>query len=470
MTLQFQEQVLKYLLQFKEGKKYVGIMDNTCFEQPHDKIVFDMLSAYVTKFDVIPSKTSMLEWFDREAKDAGVKEDVYNSMTRRIKLLYEPVAEETQLIRFSIVEFTQRLQTKHLFISNVDKVASGDEKFFMDLYKQMTKITKLHDDQDENEKNRGGMLLRDHELHKFEKVDGVPTDLKGLNRMTAAKGFYTPQLVVLMGAPKSFKTGTLLNIALGYVRDGLNVYYADTENGIGAIRTRSRQAMLHCERGELKDLNPKALEVVEAYKRMGGDMEIDFFPARSKTLDDVDENLTYLWDNFGWKADLIIYDYLDLFEPVDKSVKEPRFKIQNVYHHAVRLNNKWDTFAITVSPVGRKAVSKEVINMSDFAEDFAKAYNCHAAFAICQTDDEIAAGIARIVPVAQRDGAQYDGTEYTTCYIRIEHARMLIEELTKIQYDRLLDEAISGRVVRKDTPDKGKGGTKLRNSRRLKDE
>lgn len=467
MTVKFQEQVLKYLLQQKEGKRFITLIDNTCFEIASDKIIFDMLKEYVTKFNVLPSKVSLLEWFDRNAKEAKLKEDIKTAMVNRIVVMYEPLSEETNLIRLSIVEFAQRLQTKHLFLENVDKVKEGDEAFFQLLARQMLKIGKLTEANEDEEKNKGGFLLKDHDNFKYDVIkEAKPTDLKGLNKLTAAGGFYSPQLIVLMAAPKGFKTGTMLNIVLGMVRDGLNVYYADTENGIGAIRTRSLQKMLDCEVSELREMKDKAKEVVKWYKKMGGDMEIDFYPARSKTLDDVDENLEYLKAEFGWVPDVIVYDYLDLFEPADKSVKEPRFKIQNVYHHAVRLNNKWGCFAITVSPVGRKAVSKEVIQMSDFAEDFAKAYNCHAAFALCRTDDEILAGIARLVPVAQREGVAFQG-DFTTVFLEIDEKRMHIAEIDRIEHSRRLDNALSGRVVAKAE----KGAKKpVRNGKKVSDE
>lgn len=463
MTIQFQEQVLKYLLQYNESKKYVGIMDNTCFEQPSDKIIFDLLQGYVTKFNVIPSMVSFIEWWHIQAKQAGVKEDMVVSLVKRIKVLYQPMTEETKLIKHSLVEFTQRLQTKHLFLDNVDKVKEGDEKFFNQLHRKMVKISKIGEEGDE-EKNKGGFLLKDWAYTTDLDVEGVPIDLKAINRMTASGGFYSPQLIVLMGAPKSFKTGTMLNIALGLMRDGYKVYYADTENGIGAIRTRAAQAMLQCTRAELKDLKAVAREVVSRWDKMGGDMIIDFYPARSKNLGDVDERLEELKAE-GWMPDFIFYDYLDLFEPENSKVVESRFKIQNVYHHAVRINNKYNAAAFTVSPVSRGAVSKEVINMKDFSEDFAKAYNCHAAYAICQTEEETTAGLARIVPVAQRDGTQYKGDD-TTCYVRIEHPRMILEELDRETYSQLMDDAIGGRI-----DEKKKRPTNLRNGKRkLEDE
>lgn len=107
--------------------------------------------------------------------------------------------------------------------------------------------------------------------------------------------------------------------------------------------------------------------------------------------------LERLRDERGWVPDVILWDYPDLFEPTDKSIKDKRLKIQAVYFEIINLNHKWGCFSMGLSQISRNAVNKAVINMKDFAEDFGKAANCHAAFAICRTEEEMEAGTARLI-------------------------------------------------------------------------
>ena len=431
MRADFQEEILKFVLQTKEGKKFRSYLEKELWDVPVNQVVFDAYANYVDTFSGVPSKVTLMEFIDRELKKKKgekISKEVYQAIEKQVYHLYEPFQEDASLIRTSIIEFAQRKKTKNLFRDNVDKVRDGDENFFRSLFSDMSKIVKLTDDQEDVEKNRSGFLLQGAAKLSFNHNEGTPTFLKALNRMTASGGFKTPELVIFMGAPKSFKTGTLLKLCIEMVRDGKKVYYADTENGINAIRNRFFQGLMECERYELEGLK-KSGEVDEMAKRvagMGGDLQVGFFPANSKTLDDVDAELEYLRDEFNWIPDIIAYDYLDLFKSGDKKITENRFRIQSVYHHAVRLNNKWDTFALSISTVGKAAVNKAVINMKDFGEDFAKAYNCHAAFAICRTEEEMELGYARIIPVAQREGVPYRGTN--TCMVKIDEARMIIEE------------------------------------------
>jgi len=135
-----------------------------------------------------------------------------------------------------------------------------------------------------------------------------------------------------------------------------------------------------------------------------------------------------LKDEHGWIPDIICWDYPDLMVPIDRTVREKRLKIQAVYHDIIRLNNEWGVFSMGLSQVNKDAVNKEVIDMTGFAEDFGKAANCHAAFALCATPVEQAAGIRRILPVVQREGVAYNRKNY--CVVKLDEAKMKLDEIT----------------------------------------
>ena len=184
-----------------------------------------------------------------------------------------------------------------------------------------------------------------------------------------------------MGAPKSFKTGLMLKIAVELVRDGYKVYYGDCENRVRRIRNRAKQAMLEVDHEEFKSgQHDKVLnEMTKRFKSLGGDMVIDHFPAYKCNVGDIDTNLQDLKDNHGWVPDVIMIDYADLMKPIDPKITEKRLMIQHVYFDLINLNNKWGTWCMTPTPVGKKAVEAAVIKITDFSEDFGKAYNCHSA-------------------------------------------------------------------------------------------
>lgn len=428
MTIDFQNLLLKFLLQTKEGKKYVPMLDNSCFDLSESQVVFDLLAKYINKYKTQPGKENMIEYFDKQAKKMNLKKDVYNVIDAAIRKSYEPFNSDTGQIREEILFFAQYKKTKNLFVEYSDKIKEGNE-VFKKILGEMGTIVKLAEDETGSENNKGGFLLADYTTSKAHLPKACPIFLKGINKMTAAKGFHTPQLVVFMGGPKAFKTGLILKMVIELVRDGERVYYADAENGAHSIITRAKQGMMEITREEYysNEHDEVLTEMVGRFKALGGDLNVDFYPAYTKTLLDVDAELEYLKEQKGWTPTVIVYDSIDHFLPSNNKITEKRLQIQSVYFEAIRLNNKWGMFAITPSQVRKEAVNKAVINLKDFAEDFAKAANCHAAFAICRTEEEMELGLARIVPVVQREGVRYDGRN--VCTVQIDEKRMVVNEI-----------------------------------------
>lgn len=442
MTLDFQKQLLQYLVQIREGRKFVGLLTSDVFDLPQHQVLLEALSNYIEKYGIQPSKPNFTEYIDRELTKSGdFPEDVYSSIEKELKFIYTPFKADTEMIKDVLVEEIQRKLTKALLVEAASKVKTGDSEYFDTLMYQMSKIVNLAKELEDEVHEKGSFLVEDYTGHLGTVVDGHATFIKGVNAMTAAKGFHSPQLVIFMGAPKSFKTGTLLNIALEYARDGYKVFYVDNENGLRSLRARFYQALLETTRDKLNEKDEKVIlkQIMKKFKVMKGDVFMEYFPAYASTTQDVENHLDKLKDENGWEPDIICWDYPDLLMPVDKTVKEKRLQIQHVYHDIIRLNNKRSVFSIGLSQVSKLAVNAEVIDMTHFAEDFGKAMNCHAAFALCATEVEQAAGIRRILPVVQREGVQYNKKNYAI--IKIDAPTMNIKELGMEEANVLVDAA-----------------------------
>ncbi len=169
---------------------------------------------------------------------------------------------------------------------------------------------------------------------------------------------------------------------------------------------------------------------------------MEYYPANIASTKDVDADLTVLKEEHGWEPDFIVWDYPDKMDCEDKTIKDTRIKIQHVYHDIIRLHNKWDCFGIGVSPVNKNAVGKAIIDMRDFAEDFQKAYNAHAAFALCATPEEEKAHIRRIVPVFQREGVGLSSGK--ACVVKLDEARMQMTELSFEEANKVIAEMEAG--------------------------
>lgn len=429
MTLEFQKELFKFILQDKkEGSKHIKLLEPSIFSQSEYQVLFDLAKKYFEKYKVLPSKASFLEFFDRSSKTLDLEKRILERLDKAIRELYVPFDLDSGIVKETIIEFAQYQKTKELFTKYASKLSEG-QNVFKEIQKEMNKIMSIGaEDNVMNSIVRGGSILEDAPPSVKKIVR--PCYLKGVNRTTSAGGFYTPQLIILMAAPKGFKTGNLIKMAIEYVKTGLKVYYVDMENGVDSIRHRGIQAFLECTRQDLEET-----ETLKAYrglreqiKLFGGDLIHDYYPSKGKSVLDVEAELDKLRDEHGWEPDMIFWDYPDLMKPVDPNIKDHRLKPTAVYEDIIKLNVRKNVISFGLSQVNRAALEKEVFTIADFAEDFGKAATAHAAFAICATPREKMAHLARIVPVMQREGQEYDGENFTI--VEIDHATMSVTPVT----------------------------------------
>ena len=240
-----------------------------------------------------------------------------------------------------------------------------------------------------------------------------------------------------MGGPKGFKTGLGINLVYGYLCDGLKIFVADYENGAAELYERLVQKMIYCTDKEVKQMsstirNDTTLQeiyesIMNFLKKLGGDIRISSFSSFLHGVNEAEAQLEYLSNEEGFVPDLAMWDYADLMAPRDRNNKEERFRVRDVYHNIISLNKAYKMFSLSFSQVSKEAVRKKVIDLRDFAEAFNKAANCHGAFAICRTDEELEAGVGRLVPVVQRKGVRYE--DKNEVYLLIDEAHQRCEEV-----------------------------------------
>ena len=433
MTVELQKDTLRFLAQSPKAKSLILGVVQKAFDLPEDQFIFSLIQTYWESYSKPPSRMALLEMFETETADKEIKAKTIALIRSGISRLFDPIEDE----EFTTASLIKKLKGKlslEMFRRFTKQVMAGED-IAEELLKEIDRISKI---ENQLEETISTSLVHDR-YYSFDDREPIETFISALNRMTSAGGFLPPELVILMGAPKSFKTGTALCLALNMVKMGYKVYWADFENGKHAILTRAKQHFLECTEKELKAwdriLTETGLSLKEVFRSImnytamiGGDFRVGEFRAHMDTLSDVEHDLDKLAED-NWKPDIIFYDYLDLVRSSNSRINEKRLIIQDVYHHAIRINFDRVTVGFSFSQVKQKALSKEVITVADFPEDFGKAANAHAAFAICRTPEEIEMQVARIVPVIQRKGVKYKpGNE---AIIFIDEARMMIKELDR---------------------------------------
>ncbi len=429
MDVRFQRNILKWLVQNRRGVDFLPLMEERLFDLAELKAAFQLMGGYLKEYKKLPKRAeSLLQYFRRESRGQTISDDLVERITLEIEACYD-LLSDPEIVQDSVVEYAQSKAMREILKDYRTKVDELDGTVLNSLLQDVNKVIDMARQGDEAA-DLGKLLLRHH--HEIEEniLDGHPCCYAGLNALTAKNGFLTPELIVFLGQPKSFKTGLLLNIALGYVRAGLNVYYVDCENSKNSIVRRMRQAMVKATYTEMrKQTYSKELdEIVLLTSKMGGDFGVDYYAGNSgKTIADVERNLQWYKEQYNWVPDVIIYDYLDLMDSTNRYVKNEQEKIQKVYFEAIDLNSRLGTFCFTGSQVNRNAVNKEDIDMTAFAKDFGKAANCHAAFALIRTADMMETGEMHIKPIAQREGVP--PSSHNKVRMKLNESRMMCEEI-----------------------------------------
>ena len=443
MTLAFQEDLLKFLFQDKSARVYHKYLDKNAFDDALHKQLYDLWAAYVKKYDQVPTQTHFENYLTSviQKSSISISDAISKELISSVTAMYSPREGSAKYIRDEIIQYAQRKATRELF-KEADKIKTAEADDFEKWLSKMEKIVRIGRDIDTFERNRGGMIFKEHKKFIHNKqVEATPIFLKQINRMTAAGGFYSPQNIVFLGAAKRFKTGLLLNIAVDLALTGHRVTYIDMENGVDSLRTRAYQVALDCIRRDVKKNRKVLSNMSETLEKLHADISLHFLPAGS-TIKDMEAILEYDRDEHNFLPHAIICDYAHKLRPSDKSIKDRRQQIQEVYTELPSLNQRWGTFSFTVSPVSSDGIDKWTMTEKDYAEDKSIAYNAHAAFAICRIKQEMINGTAHIIPINQREGTGYKENADTTCAIRIDEERMQIEELDSATYIELYQQYI----------------------------
>lgn len=430
MIKSFDTNVLKYMFQKKNTLNFIKYIEPKIFVDEVNRIIFTSLKKYIYKYKSIPNKQNFLHYLKQTSK---ISKQDFKELKKTISYYYLELTDykivEEHLLNKIKSKMFSILITEGIDISddfNTDSFAQHEDKI-ESFHKRVRDIKNL-DINSFAKSSKGIFLISDLNKKLKRRFSAHPFFLDTVNKMTSLGGFYAPQLVVFMGAPKSFKTGFLIKSGVEYMRDGLNVFYADLENGEENIFMRHKQCLLECAANEIVNFNDELNEIKEKLLMINaGEIYIERFRKKLDNFEAIDAKLEFLHEEHGFKPDFIISDYIDLMgKGKDLKTDDKRLIIQHNYAMADNINEKYGCFQFTVSKLKREAIKKEWVSAEDAAEDFEKIYNAHAVFALMRSEEEIELNTGRLIPVVQREGASY---LKIACNLEIDAENFVIKEM-----------------------------------------
>lgn len=407
-SIEFQLEVLRFLIQGKESLLYISKIKPGYFTLIEHSIVVEALIKFVKKYQRIPSEVLMIEQVKTllEGKnyvDLVTKDDIPN-IHKLISELYNKPLKDVDII----------LENIHKFIAYIELKALNESMDFSDYNSYETyqlKLTKILQNSKPQKKDEPLLMVSGTAMRQLmRKVDPdvVPTPFWQLNKLGNGDGYSKNSLFVLIDRPKRRKTFALINIARGYLAMRKNVLYIDTENGKNQLMDRMIQSTLNKTKREMLtgDYDKMEQRHMRKYKRLGVEFIVERVPATIADCNTIKNLVRKLESEKGIKVHVIMIDYAAKLASISRD-KDDVERINNVYIDIDNMGDELGLDAIwTAQHVTREGAKHQETRYED--NDIASAIsiirNAKCVMGLNSTPDEEEHNIMRMEVVVQRDG------------------------------------------------------------------
>ncbi len=407
-SIEFQLEVLRFLIQGKESLLYISKIKPGYFTLIEHSILVEALIKFVKKYQRIPSEVLMIEQVKtllegKDYTDLVTKEDIPN-IHKLISELYNKPLKDVDIV----------LENIHKFIAYIELKALNESMDFSDYNSYeiyQAKLTKILQNSKPQKKDEPLLMVSGTAMRQLmRKVDPdiVPTPFWQLNKLGNGDGYPKNSLFVLIDRPKRRKTFALINIARGYLAMKKNVLYIDTENGKNQLMDRMIQSTLNKTKREMLtgDYDKMEQRHMRKYKRLGVEFIVERVPATIADCNTIKNLVRKLESEKGIKVHVIMIDYAAKLASISRD-KDDVERINNVYIDIDNMGDELGLDAIwTAQHVTREGAKHQETRYED--NDIASAIsiirNAKCVMGLNSTPDEEEHNIMRMEVVVQRDG------------------------------------------------------------------
>lgn len=408
----FQESILSLILKdYTIVANLRSVINPRYFSDPVLETICSSIIEFIKKFRNTPTLSEFLEYGQFDWK-----------VRKRIKKLYKQKIRNRQFLLDRIIGFAQFQAMRIAIIESSELV--GDYENHLEIQKQIALALKVGADM-----SSLGTDLVSGRLDRYIERESkglrntkIPTGIRGLDRLTNG-GVDLGELAVVLGIPKGFKTGTLVNIGVGAMRARKKVVHFTLEVSQNNTASRYERCASGLDRTGIISDYRKLDNMLRRIERIGGGCVIKEFPAGSATVMTLVNHVGTLISE-GFDPDLIIVDYGDLLRGSRKT-DQRRIELSDIYTELRSWGQDTRRRAVwTASQANRKAIQKQVIGKEDVAEDIGKIAIADLVIAFCQTPEEKEAWMGRIYVAASRESG-----EGGLVHCKVDYDKMKLREI-----------------------------------------
>lgn len=405
-TIDFQYDLLRYIVQDSNGYKALEMVSDEYFTLLEHSIVAFTLKRYYKKKHNIPGKTILVQ----EILKTFNHRDFINNLTPKnrdeilaiTKSLFKGNVQDGDDIIESVEKFAQFVDLKDV-IENIDLLDYNEyEPFSHKVQKAISPRLRAINE-------RGSFLVKDVTDRQINRVNHspiIPTPFRQINRLTNAGGYVNGSILVLLDKAKKFKTGMLVNTAVGYFKQKKNVLVIDLDNGEEEFMIRVEQAITNHTKSEILSTEYDG-DISKKLGKKKNEIVIKKMPSLVTTANDIKGYIQYLYREYGFKPQVLVIDYIAKMgcisgkDSLHERISEAFIDIGNLAVDE-QIEHVW-----TANHVTREAAKKRMstrYDSTDIAGAIDVSRHVQAIFGLNRSVDEENNGYQRMEIVDQRDG------------------------------------------------------------------
>jgi replicative DNA helicase len=410
-----------------------GLLEPGYFESEIESYLVGCALRYYGKYKKAPSGLGIYAMLIREDLDSKVlPKALAAAAVGRLKELFEVDISDRDFVVDQVATFARHQAVQEAMYKAINKL---DKKDFDGIATVMRQALDVGANQDGDCYDFAAMIdsrtgVRLDRLAGKLPPSGITTGYKPIDELLYHKGWGRKELSVILGGAKAGKTTALIDFGINAWAVGHNVLYASCEVGRDVIADRmdaniSAQAMMemhhhtHDVRQKVADFAAKALRTDGTNAKF----IVHEFPTGSLKVSEL-RRLIERYKSQGIVFDLVVVDYADLLCPerhTDSAVENSKSIYVDLRGLAIR-----EAFAVlTATQSNRNGINANIIKAEHVADDFNKIRIADIVISINRTDEERAAGKARLYFAASRN----QGGEFT---IEIEQALDRMKFITRV--------------------------------------
>jgi len=391
MTIRIEDTILKNLIYYEEfTRKTIPYIKVEYFSEPIDKIIFSQVKDFITKYNTLPTKESLLIEI---GEDSNLNEEQFQLSSKKISEYFFDRDDKPEL----------------------EWVVNSTEKFCQDraIYNAVLESIQILDGENKTNKDKGTIpaLLSDalsvcfdpyvgHDyiedaearyLSYHQVEERISFDLEFFNKITKG-GLPRKTLNIVLAGTGVGKSLFMCHHAASCLSNGLNVLYVTLEMAEERIAQRIDANLMNITMDELEQIPKESYDKkIGRIKNMAkGKLIVKEYPTASANVNHFRNLINELKLKRRFTPDIIFIDYINIATSsrlkFGNSVNSYNY-IKSIAEELRGLAVEYDVPIVSATQTTRSGYTNSDLGLEDTSESFGLPATADFMFAIISTEE-----------------------------------------------------------------------------------